>query len=625
MKYLTILLLFLIWYPFQVSGQEMPGAVMKLKSVTLNEIFRLFRQERQVDLFIDPDVPQTKTVSVDIDRLPVDDIYNLTLKMNGLVESRLKSGVRVIHPEAKKRLYQGENEFILLEVDNIFFDMNGFKNLLSTLCPEAKILDSPYLDGQKLLVGNGKDFDSAKQLYQRVKRSPIQIRLIRLAEGDKAGLLTSLKKLAPSIEPIEIPNSSSVFLLGSQAQLDQVEFLLEKVVTEQKESRPERVEIFLENLDYSRASKMVTGFSPDIKVIEGSEDYSIILVGRNLRDAKEYLEKQDGSAQGRAHIIPLSYLKVEEVMPIIQKFDKTAVMHPEKTSNSLIIKARNSSMVFLKSIIEKIDRGDTQVLIELHLIEMEVQKLRHLGVRFSQDTFSVAEIDKFIKSKNYPVFLNLINNDKTAKILAKPQLKLLEGKSAKIHIGDRIPIEVSTTSQTDSGSVLKFNNRIEFIDAGVLLEISEMKVHNESEITMQIKSEVSSVVSFTSQGLPQIRTRESLTHVRALDGETLIMAGLLNKEDRRVVSRTPLLEKMPVLGAFFQDADKRKTDTEIIMLLTPHIVRDRRLNPNEGWESDEKKPTPPVPVRITVEEPPTEILFPPREPRIQLRKRISAS
>lgn len=305
MKYLPIILLFILWCPFMVPGQEIPGAVMKLKSVSLNEIFRLFRQERQVDLFIDPDVPQTKTVSIDIDRLPVEDIYNLTLKMNGLVETKMKSGVRVIHPESKKRIYQGENEFVLMELDNIFFDMNSFKNLLSALSPEVKILDSPYIDGQKLMVGYGKEFETARQLFQKVKRAPIQVRLVRLAEGDKAGLLASLKKLAPSIEPIEVPNSSSVFLLGSQAQLDQAEFLLEKVAAEQRDARPERAEIFLENLDYTRASKMVTGFSPDIKVVEGSEEYSIILIGRDLTQARDYLEKQDSGSQGRAHIIPL--------------------------------------------------------------------------------------------------------------------------------------------------------------------------------------------------------------------------------------------------------------------------------------------------------------------------------
>jgi len=153
-------------------------------------------------------------------------------------------------------------------------------------------------------------------------------------------------------------------------------------------------------------------------------------------------------------------------------------------------------------------------------------------------------------------------------------VRVIEGEEAKVTIGDRIPLEVSATAQTDSGSTLKLNTQLQWVDVGIMMKVKNVAVNSDNSIRMNIIGEVSSVVATTKQGFPQIRTREAESSLRVENGGAIVMGGLLNREERESRNKIPWLGNLPGLGAFARSRDRQKGETEIIMVVTASLTEE---------------------------------------------------
>ena len=120
--------------------------------------------------------------------------------------------------------------------------------------------------------------------------------------------------------------------------------------------------------------------------------------------------------------------------------------------------------------------------------------------------------------------LQILDEGKYAKTLAQPNVRVIEGEEAKVTIGDRIPLEVAATAQTDAGSTLKLNTQLTWVDVGIKMTVQKVQVNPDNSIRMGLKAEVSSVVGSTKQGYPQIRTREAASILREANGGSVVMA-----------------------------------------------------------------------------------------------------
>ncbi len=167
-----------------------------------------------------------------------------------------------------------------------------------------------------------------------------------------------------------------------------------------------------------------------------------------------------------------------------------------------------------------------------------------------------------------------MNEGKDAKILAEPNLRVIEGEQAMVTIGDRIPLEVEATATTDSGSVLKLNTQLQWVDVGIKMTVNDVKVGAKNGISMKIKGEVSSVVTQTKQGYPQIRTREAESTLRVQNGDSIIMGGLINKEERETRTKIPIIGNIPLFGGLARGRDREDTNNEIIMVVTAKLIED---------------------------------------------------
>ncbi len=189
---------------------------------------------------------------------------------------------------------------------------------------------------------------------------------------------------------------------------------------------------------------------------------------------------------------------------------------------------------------------------------------------------------------NVNVTLQALINEGKARILSRPSITTMSGKTANILIGGRIPIPVSD----GNGNV-----SIDWHEYGVKLKI-EPVVDSEDKITSKIHAEVSTLdyshgVKIDSFSVPGIATREAESEVNVRSGMTMAIGGLINSEDAKIVSKIPLLGDIPIIGRFFRHTSNTRDKREVIILITPTLVADDTPAPmsrrmKESYEASER-------------------------------------
>lgn len=170
---------------------------------------------------------------------------------------------------------------------------------------------------------------------------------------------------------------------------------------------------------------------------------------------------------------------------------------------------------------------------------------------------------------NVNVTLQALINEGKARILSRPSITTMSGKTANILIGGRIPIPVSD----GNGNV-----SIDWHEYGMKLNI-EPVVDSEDKITAKVHAEVSTLdyshgVKIDSFSVPGIATREAESEVNVRSGMTMAIGGLINSEDAKIVSKIPLLGDLPIIGRFFRHTSNTRDKREVIILITPTLVAD---------------------------------------------------
>ena len=159
----------------------------------------------------------------------------------------------------------------------------------------------------------------------------------------------------------------------------------------------------------------------------------------------------------------------------------------------------------------------------------------------------------------------LVSNGK-AKVLAKPKITAINGKEARILIGDRIPV---LTEKNEGG---KISTTTEYVDAGIKLTYTP-QVNDDGQITAKVRTEVSSPTLVSEMKAYRITTREAETQVRMKDGETMVIGGLIGREESSTKARVPFLSDFPLLGKLFQSTHDVKNETEVVIFLTAKIIK----------------------------------------------------
>ena len=303
----------------------------------------------------------------------------------------------------------------------------------------------------------------------------------------------------------------------------------------------------------------------------------------------------------------------------------------DKATNSLIIMASPEDYERLKSIIERLDIRRKQVYVEAAIVEMGIDKARDIGFEwrttknvaagetivaggtllappgagissFSVNPLSVsglvaAGVKGYLPdgaTLNVGALVRLFQADTDVNVLSTPNILTLDNQEAKIIVGQNVPF-ITGVSQTAGGNV---QATIERKDVGIQLRITPHTTESDLvrlDIYQEISSLAGSVPVGTDQEVPITNKRSAETSVVVRDQETIVIAGLI-KDDVTVTERkVPFLGDIPILGHLFKYEGRKKVKTNLMIFLTPHIIRDAETleaisrNKREAGEAFRKK------------------------------------
>lgn len=278
-----------------------------------------------------------------------------------------------------------------------------------------------------------------------------------------------------------------------------------------------------------------------------------------------------------------------KIVNLARNVIKVRDVYVDEKLNLLVMRDTAEVVRLAERVIANLDVPEPEVMLEMEVLEVSYNRLRELGIRFP-DSISGSVVgsggagqltlpeyrnrssDLVRLNFNNPlVTLNLKQSDGDANLLANPRIRVKNRQTAKVLVGERVPV-ITTLATANVGT----SESVSYLDVGLKLEL-EPTVSLDDDVSMKVALEVSTItdVITRSSGLQAYRlgTRNASTLLRVRDGETQVLAGLIKNEDRRSAVGIPILSDMPVLGRLFGSTQDNNTKNEIVLLITPRVVR----------------------------------------------------
>ena len=271
-------------------------------------------------------------------------------------------------------------------------------------------------------------------------------------------------------------------------------------------------------------------------------------------------------------------------------------LHPnfnsDHASNSILIWATGREYELISEVLTKVDISPLQVLIEGTVLEVTLQDNLRYGLKYLIESGNFRSLftqsNAAIASSILPGFGVTFGGQNTTKlvidalseitdvrVVSSPQLLVMDGGTARLHVGDQVPIITRTSSSTATDDN-RITNEIEYRDTGVTLDITP-KVKSSGTVTLNISQTVSDVVRTSSSEInsPTIQQRQVTSTASLQSGTTALLAGLIREVATDIKSGIPLLHKLPVLGHFFGTTGEQKQRTELVVLISPKVIKSR--------------------------------------------------
>jgi len=292
----------------------------------------------------------------------------------------------------------------------------------------------------------------------------------------------------------------------------------------------------------------------------------------------------------------LNFVEAEEVKRLLEPLRSSRgriVAH--STTNSLVITEIPEKIEEMMAVIKKIDKRTPQVMIEALMVDVKLTSDDRLGINWTvvhkerpERSFTqtlgvgsaatgVIRYGKTLLPKaTLDLTIDSLCQRGRAEVLANPKIMTENGKLAKINLIEEIPYLESTITPTTGGITQSYS----FEEAGITLEATP-HINKEGFVSMELKTEQSYQTGTTSTGQPVIDSRQAETNLLIKDGETVVIGGLRKREITHTVDNIPILGKIPLLGALFRRTIRIGSDTELLIFITPFIIKEAKLTPEE--------------------------------------------
>ena len=394
----------------------------------------------------------------------------------------------------------------------------------------------------------------------------------RAKAATPAAILKSALRKPVTLEFRDAPLRSVFDLISRTAEIN---FVFDRDV------RPDlKATIFVRNTSIEDALRfLLTTNQLEMRVL----NETTVLVYPNLPNKLKYYQELTVKS------FYLANADVKQTLNLIKTVVKTRDVFVDERLNLLTMRDTPEAIRMAEKLIATQDLAEPEVMLELEVLEVGRNKLSELGVRYTTQlsvgvqgaggagALTLGETKGRwsplirLNITDPALILNLQQQDSDTNLLANPRIRVRNREKAKIHIGDKLPV-ITTTSTANVG----ISESVSYLDVGLKLDV-EPNVFLEDEVGIKVGLEVSNIVQqiTSSNGTLTYRlgTRNTTTSLRLKNGETQVLAGLLQDEERSIADKIPGLGNLPLLGRLFGSRHDEHNKTEIILLITPYVVR----------------------------------------------------
>ena len=291
---------------------------------------------------------------------------------------------------------------------------------------------------------------------------------------------------------------------------------------------------------------------------------------------------------------------------------------PNKTANTIVVRATTAVMAIIERLIDVNDNPRAEVLVDVQILEVNKQRTKQFGLDLGDYTiqtvfsptadptgttatagggtaststtlsprpFNVNAVSRGINTADFyaavpSAAVRFLESDTETRLLAKTQLRGAEGQKMTLNLGEEVPVPSTTfTPVAQGGAAFNPLTSFSYRNVGVNVELTP-RVTYEGDISVELLVENGSLgkgLNVTGQQLPSFNTRKVVTKLRLRDGESNLLAGLLQEDERRSLRGFPTLLRLPVIKQLLSSNDNTIGQTDIVMLMTPRIVRTHEL------------------------------------------------
>jgi general secretion pathway protein D len=365
----------------------------------------------------------------------------------------------------------------------------------------------------------------------------------------------------------------------------------------------------------------------------GNAEYRVLDQSSILIYPNTSFKKRSLGLQG-VKVFYLSNISAEDAKKLVMALFRTqqVTAQEDKNLNSLIIKGDYNTLVEIEKFIFSIDKRKSELELDVQILEVTRSVIKALGTSYGDPSTAPVSIamgavtddgngNETITSKNInfndlgktnffltvpSAALNFLESDDKNRIIAKPNLRGVDGEEIKFMVGDEVPVPQTQFQQAAAGGVANVPvTTYQYKNVGVDVKLTPF-MHRDGEVTLKIKMTINSISGYES-GFPIFGKRELENIIRLKEGETNIIGGFIKDEVRGSMQGISGLSKLPILGKLFGSTGRQITQKDLVFSITPRIIRykditsfdektiwsDVQVGPSTGGESSPRTPEAP--------------------------------
>lgn len=497
----------------------------------------------------------------------------------------------------------GENRVLMADASRGMIVVSGGSEELRLAAETIAVFDVDVMAGQTVLLESLQNADAAT----------LALELENLFQAGKSGSLEGAFKIIP------IERLNAIMVIAAQPRyIDEARNWIARLDRTRNAQQRRLFVYYLQNAKAASVGKTLRGIFGLGEI--GSADVNTALRGQVLQGGASAMGRPAGTARTGVQTAANGAVAPAAVSPALGpaglgESDGVRIFADEP-NNAILVLANSSEYQYIEETLLKLDLVPLQVLIEANIVEVALNDALRFGVQYFLDSGSsnvsgvlsatqpalppnlastllnvgtsaqvAGGLSLFVSRGGQPrVLVDALSSLTEVNMVSSPSLLVLDNQVARLQVGATVPIITQSVvaapagSVTPAGNSTNIANAIDYRETGVLLEVLP-RVNASGLITLEIAQEVSDVTQPAAGAAiqsPTINQRRILSTVAINSGDSVVLGGLIRDSQSISDSGIPLLHSIPVLGALFGQKGNASSRTELLVMLTPRIIRNQR-------------------------------------------------